>query len=152
MDSADKLKTFLSKVFLLEAQKGFENNAVMGGFGKYAENWPAQAREAGVAEPTLRRVSDMLRTYADGDVSSRRNLLAAMGSLLALPGMEALPQPKQAALPIETKPARKGRTSSKLNNRVSESLWKALHGPNGPSGRKRRKKQRRSATRSPVTW
>lgn len=120
MDSADKLKTFLSKVFLLEAQKGFENNAVMGGFGKYAENWPAQAREAGVAEPTLRRVSDMLRTYADGDVSSRRNLLAAMGSLLALPGMEALPQPKQAALPIETKPARKGRTSSKAKTTASQ--------------------------------
>jgi len=72
----------LLKYFDLEAQRAFDNRAVMGGFERAAEPWTAEARQSGLAEDVIRQVADGLRAYAGLGPEARRATLAALRAQL----------------------------------------------------------------------
>ena len=65
----------LHKFFSLEAQRGYDNGAVMGGLGRMLENWEAEARADGLPEDLIRAVSARLRDYGRLSPASRAEVL-----------------------------------------------------------------------------
>lgn len=57
--AVDKLTKFLS----LEAKRGYDNRAVVGGLQRMLEPWEAEARQYGVPEPIIELVVSRLRDY-----------------------------------------------------------------------------------------
>jgi len=73
--AADKLTKFLR----LEAERGYDNRAVLGGLEKILESWEREARDEGLPDDTIQTVLDDLRRYPalNGDMRRRavRHLL-----------------------------------------------------------------------------
>ncbi|MEX1248549.1 MAG: ATP-dependent DNA helicase RecG [Anaerolineales bacterium] len=55
----------LKKIFQLEAQRQYDNRAVMGGIEKMLHGWEAEARAEDVNEPLIKAVTSQLRNYDD---------------------------------------------------------------------------------------
>ena len=100
----------------LERSKGYQNTAVMGGFGALASTWPAEARESGLSEPLITKVTQFLRKYKDKSPENRRKDLIELTSWLGLteignfppaPGDEPATKPVTPPLskPTQTSPA-----------------------------------------------
>jgi ATP-dependent DNA helicase RecG len=68
----------------LERSKGYQNTAVVGGFGALAGTWPAEARELGLPEPLIAKVSQLLRKYEGKSPEDRRKDLIELTSWLGL--------------------------------------------------------------------
>ena len=68
----------------LERSKGYQNTAVVGGFGALAGIWPAEAREFGLPEPLIAKVSQLLRKYEGKSPEDRRKDLIELTSWLGL--------------------------------------------------------------------
>ncbi len=85
----------LHKFFSLEAQRGYDNGAVMGGLARMLENWEAEARADGIPEEIIRAVSSRLRDYERLSPASRAEVLRGLWQRiqrsLALPAEMALP-------------------------------------------------------------
>ena len=107
----------------LERSKGYQNTAVMGGFGALASNWPGEAREAGLSEPLIAKVTQLLRKYEEKSTEDRRKDLIELTSWLGLteissfppaPGGEPTDQPVTSSVskPLQTAPAAKATTRS----------------------------------------
>jgi len=86
----------------LERSKGYQNTAIMGGFNALAGSWPAEARESGLPEPLISKVSQLLRKYEGRSPEDRRKDLIELTSWLGLseignfppaPGSEAAAKP-----------------------------------------------------------
>ena len=107
----------------LERSKGYQNTAVMGGFGALASNWPGEAREAGLSEPLIAKVTQLLRKYEEKSTEDRRKDLIELTSWLGLteigsfppaPGGEPTDKPVTSSVskPLQTAPAAKATTQS----------------------------------------
>ena len=72
----------LIKYFDLEARRGYDNRAVMGGLERTAEAWQDEARQGGLNEDTVTRVSAAIRAYSDLSPESRERTLAEVRSIL----------------------------------------------------------------------
>ena len=59
--SLDKLR----KIFNLEAQRQFDNGAVIGGLENMLLGWAAEARDEDVNEPLIVAITSQLRNYDD---------------------------------------------------------------------------------------
>lgn len=59
--SLDKLR----KIFNLEAERQFDNGAVMGGLEKMLPGWAAEAQAEDVNEPLIAAITSQLRNYDD---------------------------------------------------------------------------------------
>ena len=68
----------------LERRKGYQNTAVVGGFGALANNWPAEARESGLSESLIAKVLQLLRKYEEKSPEDRRKELIELTSWLGL--------------------------------------------------------------------
>lgn len=68
----------------LERSKGYQNTAVMGGFGALADTWPAEARESGLSESLIAKVSQLLKKYEGKSPEDRRKDLIELTSWLGL--------------------------------------------------------------------
>jgi ATP-dependent DNA helicase RecG len=53
----------LHKFFKLEAERGFDNRAVVGGLGSMLERWQAEARAEGIPEALISVVVSRLEDY-----------------------------------------------------------------------------------------
>ncbi len=65
----------LHKFFSLEARRGYDNGAVLGGLGRMLENWEAEARADGLPEDLIRAVGARLRDYGRLSPASRAEVL-----------------------------------------------------------------------------
>lgn len=68
----------LQKFFKLEADMGFNNRAVIGGFDQLAPSWEAEARADNIPEDLVQAVSDRLRNYDSLSPSSRQETLQGL--------------------------------------------------------------------------
>jgi ATP-dependent DNA helicase RecG len=67
--------TKLRKFFRLEAERQYDNRAVMGGMQKMLRSWEAEARSEDVNEPLIMAVTGQLRNYEDLDPEIRAEAL-----------------------------------------------------------------------------
>lgn len=68
----------LHKFFSLEAQRGYDNGAVVGGLARMLEPWEAEARAEGLPEDLIRAVVTRLRDYASLSPTSRAEVLQGL--------------------------------------------------------------------------
>lgn len=102
----------------LERSKGYQNNAVMGGFGALANTWPSEARESGLSESLIAKVLQLIRKYEGRSPEDRRKDLIELTSWLGLieigsfppaPGGEPAQQPVSPPVvkPMQSTPTQK---------------------------------------------
>lgn len=65
----------LQKFFKLEADMGYNNRAVIGGFERLVNSWEAEARAEQIPEELVQVVSERLRNYASLSPTSRQESL-----------------------------------------------------------------------------
>lgn len=63
------------KFFKLEAERGFDNHAVVGGLSKILPNWENEARGDGIPESIIQEVHAILTQYTDDEPELRSTLL-----------------------------------------------------------------------------
>jgi ATP-dependent DNA helicase RecG len=68
----------LQKFFKLEADMGYNNRAVIGGFEQIAGSWEAEARADGIPEELVQTISERLRNYASLSPTSRQETLQGL--------------------------------------------------------------------------
>jgi len=65
----------LQKFFKLEAERGFDNRAVLGGLDRILDNWEIDARSDGLPEEIIQLVDSRLRDYPRLSEASRAEAL-----------------------------------------------------------------------------
>ncbi len=65
----------LQKIFKLEAQKGYDNHAVIGGLERMLAPWEAEARAEGVPEALIQLITARLRDYGRLSPASRQEVI-----------------------------------------------------------------------------
>ena len=70
----------LQKFFKLEAERGYDNRAVMGGLSRMLESWEAEARQDGLPEELIAAVLSRLRDYNRLSPASRQEVLQGLWS------------------------------------------------------------------------
>lgn len=68
----------LQKFFKLEAERGYDNRAVMGGLSRMLESWEAEARQDGLPEELIAAVLSRLRDYNRLSPASRQEVLQGL--------------------------------------------------------------------------
>ncbi|HID85398.1 MAG TPA: DNA helicase RecG, partial [Anaerolineales bacterium] len=134
----------LHKFLALEAQRGFDNGAVVGGLGRMLSPWEAEARVDGVPEEIIQAVVARLRDYDRLSPKSRAEVLQGLwrrirrafpeapplearsptsepspGDRVAEPASGGQKRPREAARPQPSRPAPSGK---KTSPRVREAL------------------------------
>jgi ATP-dependent DNA helicase RecG len=85
--SIDKLQKFLK----LEAERGYDNRAVVGGLEKILPIWEAEARVEEISEETIQKAKELIQTYTANTETRAEtfkeiwNLLAANGGTHTMP-------------------------------------------------------------------
>lgn len=91
----------LQKFIKLEAERGYDNRAVLGGLDKILPVWQQEARENKVPEDFIQDVIRCLEGYASYSIPERaeclQTLLIKINDLTALETTEAAPTQVQAA-------------------------------------------------------
>ena len=97
----------LQKFFKLEAERGYDNRAVMGGLSRMLEPWEAEARQDGLPEELIAAVLSRLRDYNRLSPASRQEALQGLWSRIQsevsaspIPEGEAAADPGAAEVPI----------------------------------------------------
>lgn len=80
----------LQKVFKLEAQKGFDNHAVIGGLERMLGPWEAEARAEAVSEPLIELITLRLRDYGRLSPASRQEVIQGILKRIQQEGEEAI--------------------------------------------------------------
>ncbi len=109
----------LQKFFNLEAERGYDNRAVVGGLDKILPSWEKEAQEIGLDQTIIQAVSEKLNAYEGFSLEERE---AAIHELLKIvvkadsnpsstpevrPPAESIPAVPSAPQPIQGKPAPK---------------------------------------------
>ena len=96
----------LQKFFKLEAERGYDNRAVMGGLSRMLEPWEAEARQDKLPEELISAVLARLRDYNRLSPASRQEALQGLWSRIQseVPSSEAEPIEDQIT-PEEPQPA-----------------------------------------------
>ncbi len=114
MMSAKVLDT-LYKILTLEAERGWDNRAVMGGLDKLLTWWPVQAREQGWPELLVQRVEAFLQAYPHRSPEEREKSARSLWAKVrkAFPQAADLPvsSPQAPSKPASTTRPRRKRTS-----------------------------------------
>jgi ATP-dependent DNA helicase RecG len=84
----------LEKFIRLEAQRSFDNRAVVGGMNRMLEPWEHEARESGLKETVIEAVMERLRDYGRLSPSSRQEVLRGLWSRLMAEEDELSPIPQ----------------------------------------------------------
>jgi ATP-dependent DNA helicase RecG len=92
----------LIKYLRLEADRGYDNRAVVGGLEKMLEPWESEARATGLPEAIIQVVVTRLRDYPTLSPASREETLRGMWSRLRADFPEAVRRP--AAVPPSSAP------------------------------------------------
>lgn len=92
----------LIKFFKLEAERGYDNRAVMGGLARILDNWEAEARIDGLSEELIQSIHNQLRDYPGLDEAGRAQALAEL--------WDRLQEGSDSPLPPLQAPVKEGRT------------------------------------------
>lgn len=104
----------LHKFFQLEAQRGYDNRAVLGGLSHMVDTWESEARAEGLPAELIQAVVTRLRDYAALPPRSREEVLRGLWARLrrwdpSLPPLvgeaQAEPHPKKTAKATTPTPA-----------------------------------------------
>ena len=68
----------LQKFFKLEAERGYDNHAVLGGLDRMLDRWEAEARAEGVPDEIIQAVIDRVRDYPRLSTASRSEVLEGL--------------------------------------------------------------------------
>jgi ATP-dependent DNA helicase RecG len=68
----------LVKFFKLEAERGYDNRAVMGGLARILDSWEAEARNDGLSEELIQSIHTRLQDYPGLDEAGRLEALAEL--------------------------------------------------------------------------
>lgn len=68
----------LQKIFKLEADRGYDNHAVMGGLDRILDVWVNEAREDGLPDDLIQFVSDRIKDYGRLTEKSRAEMLQGL--------------------------------------------------------------------------
>ena len=100
--SLDKLQKF----FRLEAERGYDNKAVVGGLDQMLEHWEAEARSENVSEDLIKLVNQRLRSYPSLSPTSRAETLQGIWNRIQRTSNENIsplppfiPEPSQSPNP-----------------------------------------------------
>src|SRR5512139_1635275 len=66
------------KIFKLEAERGYDNHAVMGGLDRLLDHWLPEARVDGVSEDLIQIIENRLRDYPRLSPTSRAEALEGL--------------------------------------------------------------------------
>jgi len=68
----------LQKYFRLEAERKYDNNAIVGGLERMLDHWESEARMEGVSEEIIQAVTHRLREYKRQNPTARAEMLAGL--------------------------------------------------------------------------
>lgn len=132
----------LHSYFRLEVERGFDNNAVMGGLDHMLEHWEAEARADALDEELIQAVMSRVRDYPRLSTKSRAETLEGlwrrMGRDERIPTINFDAQPATSAAPGSSAPqpeaARQGvsRTAQPAPESVGQKQEPAPTPPEGP--------------------
>ncbi|HSF82698.1 MAG TPA: ATP-dependent DNA helicase RecG [Anaerolineales bacterium] len=88
----------LSKILKLEAERGFDNRAVVGGLNRILDTWELEARLDGLPDDLIEAIGARLRDYPGLSETSRSEALQGLWRRLQREGISE-PLPKPAASP-----------------------------------------------------
>ena len=94
----------LYKILDLEADRGYDNRAVVGGLERILESWEAEARNDGLPEDLIQAVGARLRDYTRLSESSRAEALNGLRRRLARESGESPPPDPAQKKEEETPP------------------------------------------------
>ncbi len=78
----------LQKIFKLEAERDFDNRAVVGGLEKILTAWEAQARGDNLSESTIQTVITQIKNYPQLEPTAHGEALKKLWQLLQITGEE----------------------------------------------------------------
>jgi ATP-dependent DNA helicase RecG len=107
--SIQKLQKFLK----LEADRGYDNRAVVGGLNRMLGRWESEARSEGVSEDLVQAVLEQLRDYPDRDPQSRSETLAILWQVMIQETGHPLPDLPPSSRQVGQAPAREPQTGKK---------------------------------------
>lgn len=93
----------LQKFFNLEAERGYDNRAVLGGLSRMLEPWEAEARQDGLPEELISAVLSRLRDYNRLSPTSRQEALQGLWHRIQSE-VEAAPLPDASPKKEQTSP------------------------------------------------
>ena len=91
----------LQKFFKLEAERGYDNRAVLGGLSRMLEPWEAEARQDKLPDELIAAVMSRLRDYNRLSPASRQEVLQGLWSRIQ---SEVEDAPPTEAVQVEGKP------------------------------------------------
>ena len=90
----------LQKFFKLEADRGYDNKAVMGGLSMMLDSWIADARAENLSEDLIQTVSSRLQDYGHLSETSRKEALYGLWNRIKREiGESELPDPDHLQMP-----------------------------------------------------
>ena len=95
----------LQKFFKLEAERGYDNRAVLGGLSRMLESWEAEARQDGLPEELISAVLSRLRDYNRLSPTSRQEALQGLWRRIQSE-VDAAPLPDASPIKEQTSPER----------------------------------------------
>ncbi len=96
----------LQKFFKLEAERGYDNRAVLGGLSRMLEPWEAEARQDGLPEELISAVLSRLRDYNRLSRASRQEALQGLWSRIQSEmGASPIPEGIGSEAPQTTDPS-----------------------------------------------
>ena len=112
--SVDKL----SKILKLEAERGFDNRAVVGGLNRILDTWEMEARLDGLSEDLIAAIGTHLRNYPELSPTSRAEAMQGLWRRLQREGLREpfpipAPRPEKASQPSPAKAVEDGRLAGR---------------------------------------
>ncbi len=95
----------LQKFFRLEAEKGYSNQAIIGGLGKMLDFWEGEARNEGVPEDVIKAVAGRLRDYHRLSPESRAETLKGLWKRIQEQGLAGEAAKSEAVSVAEAEPS-----------------------------------------------
>ena len=121
--SVDKL----SKIIKLEAERGFDNRAVVGGLNRILDSWEMEARLDGLSEDLIAAIGARLRNYPGLSPTSRAEAMQGLWRRLQQEGLRepfpmSTPRPEKASQPSPAKAVENGRLASRTQAEAEAAI------------------------------
>ena len=111
----------LQKFFKLEAEREYDNRAVMGGLSRMLEPWEAEARQDGLPEELIAAVLSRLRDYNRLSPASRQEVLQGLWSRIQSEvGTSPIPVPEELEQAVQVEAEETPANVTAENDQISE--------------------------------
>ena len=108
----------LKKFFKLEAERGYDNRAVVGGLEKILPSWLAEAKSLGLPEEAIQIVNDGLNLYPSLDPVTREQKLNDILTQVSQKAEQSQPQVAERPVPQTARPLQSQREPTPISRRA----------------------------------